>query len=190
MKTSIRTSIFALAALGLLHSVQAATAFETTQALQGITFKVTSPNAPTANSVTVTPVGLEIDNSPITVEADGIVTGAEVGDINADGSPEIYIYIVEPTGDQRATLVAFSANRKKSLSQISLPALEDDAKNAKGYRGRDEFAVVEGIIARRFPLFPEDRSKTEPTGKMRQIQYKLVAGEASWMLRIDQVVEF
>ena len=190
MKTSMKTSFLALAALFLLHSVQAATAFETTQTLQGITFKVTSPNAPTANLVTITPVGLEIDNSPITVETGGIVTGAEVGDINADGSPEIYIYIVEPTGDQRATLVAFSANRKKSLSQIYLPALEDDAKNAKGYRGRDEFAVVEGIIARRFPLFPEDRSKTEPTGKMRQIQYKLVAGEAGWLLKPDKVIEF
>jgi hypothetical protein len=186
----MKTSIFALAALGLLHSAQAATAFETTQALQGITLKVTSPNAPTANSVTITPVGLEIDNSPITVEAGGIVTGAEVGDINADGSPEIYIYIAEPTGDRRGALIAFSANRKKSLSQISLPALEDDAKNAKGYRGRDEFAVVEGIIARRFPLFPEDRSKTEPTGKMRQIQYKLVTGEAGWLLKPDKVIEF
>lgn len=190
MKTSMKTSIFALAALGLLHSVQAATAFETTQTLQGITFKVTSPNAPTANSVTVTPVGLAIDNSPITVEAGGVVTGAEVGDINADGSPEIYVYTIEPGDDRRGALIAFSANRKKSLSQIYLPALKDDAKNARGYRGRDEFAVVEGIIARRFPLFPEDRSKTEPTGKMRQIQYKLVAGEAGWRLKPDKVIEF
>ena len=132
MKTSMKTSIFALATLFLLPSVQAATAFETTQALQGITFKVTSPNAPTANSVTITPGGLKNDNSPITVEAGGIVTGVEVGDINADGSPEIYIYIAEPTGDKRANLIAFSANRKKSLSPIYLPALEDDAKNAKG----------------------------------------------------------
>ena len=190
MKMSMKTSLFAIAALFLFPSVQAATAFETTQTLQGVTFKVTSPNAPTANSVTVTPSGLKIDNSSITVETSGIVIGTEAGDINADGSPEIYIYSVEPAGDKRATLVAFSANRKKSLSQIYLPALEDDDKNAKGYRGRDEFAVVEGIIARRFPIFPEDRSKTEPTGKMRQIQYKLVAGEAGWRLKPDKVIEF
>lgn len=186
----MKTSFLTLAALFLFPSVQAAIAFETTQTLQGITFTVTSLNAPTANSVTVIPAGLEIDNSPITIQADGVVTGAEVGDINADGSPEIYIYSVEPTGEQRATLIAFSANRKKSLSPIHLPALEDDAKSAKGYRGRDEFAVVEGIIARRFPIFPEDRSKMEPTGKMRQIQYKLIAGEAGWRLRPDKIIEF
>lgn len=186
----MKTSCLGLAALFLFPSAQAATAFETTQTLQGIRFKVTSPNAPTANSVTITPTGLLIDNSPIRVETSGIVTGAEVGDLNTDGSPEIYVYMIEPGNDRRGALIAFSANRKKSLSQIHLPALEDDPKNARGYRGQDEFAVVEGIIARRFPLFPEDRSKTEPTGKMRQIQYKLVAGEASWLLRIDQVVEF
>lgn len=140
--------------------------------------------------VKIAPAGLAIDNSPIKQEIDGVVTGAEVADINADGSPEIYVYVTAPGAGKRMSLVAYSANKKKSLSQIYIPALEDDAKNAKGYRGQDEFAVVEGIIARRFPLFPEDRSKTEPTGKMRQIQYKLVAGEASWMLRIDQVVEF
>ncbi|MCU0836583.1 MAG: hypothetical protein MUC77_19445 [Chromatiaceae bacterium] len=190
MKTSITTSILALAAVLLPPAAQASTAFETTEALQGIAFKVTSPNTPTANAVTITPAGLEIDNSPIAVETTGIVTGAEVGDINADGSPEIYVHAVEPGEDRRAVLIAFSANRKKSLSQIYLPPLEDDAANAKGYRGRDEFAVVEGIIARRFPIYPEDATRTEPTGKMRQIQYRLVPGEAGWVLKVDRVVEF
>jgi hypothetical protein len=168
----------------------ASVSFDETLSLQGIAFHVTSANAAHGNVVKITPAGLAIDNSPIKQEIDGVVTGAEVADINADGSPEIYVYVTAPGAGKRMSLVAYSANKKKSLSQIDLPALEDDAKNAKGYRGQDEFAVVEGIIARRFPLFPEDRSKTEPTGKMRQIQYKLVAGEASWMLRIDQVVEF
>jgi hypothetical protein len=168
----------------------ASVSFDETLSLQGIAFHVTSANAAHGNVVKIAPAGLAIDNSPIKQEIDGVVTGAEVADINADGSPEIYVYVTAPGAGKRMSLVAYSANKKKSLSQIYLPALEDDAKNAKGYRGQDEFAVVEGIIARRFPLFPEDRSKMEPTGKMRQIQYKLVAGEASWMLRIDQVVEF
>jgi hypothetical protein len=140
--------------------------------------------------VTIVPSGLAIDNSPVEVETSGMVTGAEVADIDADGSPEIYIYVAEPGAEKRASLIAFSANKTKSLSQIFLPALEDDAKNAKGYRGHDEFAVVEGIVARRFPIYPDDKTQTEPTGKLRQIQYKLVPGEASWVLKIDRVVEF
>lgn len=169
---------------------EASVAFEKTETLHGITFKITSPNTTPANSVTITPTGLEKDNSPITVETNGLVTGAEAGDINSDGSPEIYIYTARPDGDKRGSLIACSANKRKSLSQISLPALEDDAKNAKGYRGRDEFAVVETIVARRFPLFSEDPVDPKPTGKMRQLQYKLVAGEAGWHLKLDRVVEF
>jgi hypothetical protein len=164
--------------------------FDETLSLLGISFHVTSVSTATGHSVVIQPSGLTIDNSQVVWPAPGTIVRAEVADINADGSPEIYVYTVEPGDDRRAALIAFSANNKKSLSQIALPALEDDPENAKGYRGGDEFAVVEGIVARRFPIFPEDKTRAEPTGKMRQIQYKLVPGEASWMLKIDRVVEF
>ncbi len=58
-----------------------------------------------------------------------------------------------------------------------------------GYRDGDEFAVVEGIPGRRFPVDPDDQSGSEPTGKMRQMQLKLHAGEAGWQLQADKVVE-
>jgi hypothetical protein len=161
--------------------------FEKGETLQGITFKVTSPNTPSGNSATLTPSGLEADNQPITAPVNGIITRIEVADINVDGSPEIYIYGFDGTSQ---TVLAYGANKKKSLSQIFLPELKDDAKNAKGYRGRDEFAVVEGILARRFPIFPEDAAESKPTSKIRQLQYKLHAGEAGWMLKVDKVVEF
>jgi len=154
--------------------------FEQTLTLQGITFKVTSPNNPEKNQVTITPSGLENDNTPITMDAAGPVKGAETGDLNADGSPEIYVY----AGD---SLIAYSANKKKSLSQITLPEL---GENAKGHLGGDEFSVLEGVLGRRFPIYPEDKTKSEPTGKIRQIQYKLAAGEAGWLLKVDKVMEF
>jgi len=163
-----------------------AAAFEATQSLQGITFKVTS----TGDTVTITPSGLGKDNSPVNAEVQGRVKRAEVADINADGSPEIYVFAAETGGDLRGSLIAYSANNKNSLSRIHLPPLEDDAKNARGYRGRDEFAVVENILARRFPIYPDDAAKTGPTGKLRQLQYKLHTGEAGWVLKLDRVVEF
>lgn len=154
--------------------------FNQTLSLQGIMFKVTSPNSSSGNKITITPSGLESDNTPITVEAAGLVKGAETGDLNADGSPEIYIY----AGD---SIIAYAANKKKSLSQITLPEL---GENSKGYRGGDAFSVLEGVLGRRFPIYPEDREKSEPTGKLRQIQYKLAAGEAGWLLKVDKVTEF
>ena len=56
--------------------------------------------------------------------------------------------------------------------------------------GHDEFAVVENILARRFPVYAESDTNANPTGAMRQLQYKLTPGEASWILVLDKSVEF
>jgi len=155
--------------------------------LQGIEFKVTSPNAKTGNTVTVTPKGLSGDSKPIQTEIRGTVTSVEVGDLNADGAPEIYIYIAAPN---RGELLAFGSNKNKSISFISLPDLKEESTKSSEYRGGDEFAVLENALGRRFPLFSKDPAETKPTGKTRQIQYKLVAGESSWHLKQDQVIDF
>jgi hypothetical protein len=158
--------------------------FDKKESLEGISFQVFSPNRKTGNSLTVTPSGLENDNRPITLDIPGIVTNCEIADINVDASPELYVYVFNGSG---TSLYAWSPNKKKSLSQITLAEL---GESAKGYRGGDEYSVVEGIIARRFPIYPNDPAEAKPTGKTRQIQYKLHAGEAGWLLKADKVIEF
>lgn len=162
-------------------------AFTQTDKLHGISFTVTSPNKPSGNVVTVTPAGLEKDNAPITVEVKGLITRIEVADTNADGSPELYVYGFDGSSQ---ILLAWSANRKKSLSSITLPELKDDPKHSKGWRGKDEFAVVETTLSRRFPIYPDDKPGSKPTGKLRQLQYKLHAGEAGWILKLDKATDF
>ena len=63
-------------------------------------------------------------------------------------------------------------------------------ETVKGYMGHDEFAVVEGIVAQRFPIYKDGDTNAQPSGKMRQLQYKLEPGEASWQLRLDRVVDY
>jgi hypothetical protein len=135
----------------------------------------------------IIPAGLKIDNSPIERDIEGAVTGADIGDINVDGSPEIYIYI---KGKGKGSLIAYSVNNKKSLSEIYLPPITDDPKLTKGYRGHDEFMMVEGIVAQRFPIYKDNDTDAKPTGGWRQLQYKLTQGEASWVLKFDKVLEF
>jgi hypothetical protein len=171
-------------------SAPAAGGFNKSVALQGISFRVQCPNQGSVNKVTITPSGLQNDNSPVTREVDGSVTGAEIADLNGDGSPEIYVYVTSAGSGSYGSLVAFAANNRKSLSEIYLPGVEDDPKNGKGYMGHDRFAVGEGTLIRRFPLYNPGDSNAGPTGKNRQLQYKLVAGEAGWKLRLDRVVEF
>jgi hypothetical protein len=158
--------------------------------LQGITFHVTSPNTATGNTVKITPAGLKAVNKPISHAVNGMVIGAEVADLNVDQSPEIYVYVREPGPQAKASLVAYSANNKKSLSEIYLPPLTDNKETGAGYNGHDEMMVIENTFARRYPIFGKDGDSSTRTGKTRQLQYKLVPGEAGWILKLDKMIEY
>lgn len=87
-------------------------------------------------------------------------------------------------------MIAYSVNKKKSLSEIYLPPFTDDPKLAKGFRGGSEIALVENVVAQRFSIYKDGDSDGKPTGGTSQLQYKLKQGEASWTLKLDKVLEF
>jgi hypothetical protein len=59
-----------------------------------------------------------------------------------------------------------------------------------GYHGHDEMAVVESTFVRRFPIYGQGGDSSSATGKTRQLQYKLAAGEAGWVLKFDKMMEY
>jgi hypothetical protein len=167
--------------------VPGAASFAQVLELQGVTFNVVSPNAATPNAVTVSTTGLEIDNSAWSQDVNGIVTGADVADLNVDGSPEVYVYVRSAGAEAKGSVVAYVANNRKSLSMAFMAPLSDTPGATDGYRGQDEFAVLEGVLGRRFPIHDESGA---PTGGIRQLQYTLNAGEAGWLLKVDRILEF
>lgn len=158
--------------------------------LQEVTFQVESPNEGSINQVTVRAETPEGELGPMEVEADGTVTNVEVEDLNADGYPEIYVYVNSAGSGSYGSLIAYASNRNRSLSEIYLPSLEDDPEASKGYMGHDTFAVGEGALIRRFPVYREGDTNAEPSGGTRQVQYRLEAGEAGWRLVPYNVVNF
>jgi hypothetical protein len=165
----------------------AAAGFDRRLELQGVGFRVTTSTDDTGKVLLrVNPDRLEIDNSAAEQAIEGSVTGAEVADLNADGSPELYVYLREPGDAARGRLLAWSTNKGKSMSEVFMPQLARDDPKLDGYHGHDEFAVVEGTLVRRFPVSsPEAKER-----KWRQLQYKLEAGEAGWLLRLDRAVDY
>ena len=164
--------------------------FDQTLSLQGVSFRVSSANQGSVNELKIAPKGLSIDNSAIVRSIDGQVTGAEAADLNGDGSPELYVYIRSAGSGSYGSLVAYSANARKSLSEIYLPPITEDAAAARGYMGHDDFATVESTLVRRFPVYRDGDRNAAPTGGVRQLQYKLLPGEASWVLKVERVVEY
>ncbi|MFZ0712262.1 MAG: hypothetical protein WAM53_19635 [Terrimicrobiaceae bacterium] len=189
----ITTSICALylsAAVVFAAEKEATKPYKETLSLLGVTFRVKSAGMDGQQELIIIPNGLEIDNSTIKKPIKGLVTKAEVADLNADGSPEIYVYITLSGKDNRGEVVALSANKKKSLSEIHIPELTAGDPKLHGYRGHDEFAVVENVLVRRFPIYKDGDSDAKPTGGTRQFQYKLTPGEAGWILRLDKTVDY
>jgi len=179
--------IAALAVSALNHAW--AEPFHAELVLLDVTFQVASPNEGSINPVTVraeTPRGVL---EPLVAEADGSITGVEAGDLNGDGYPEIYVYVNSAGSGSYGSLIAYASNRNKSLSQIYLPPIEEDFTAAQGYMGHDEFALGEGALLRRFPVYREGDTNASPSGGTRQIQYRLEAGEAGWVLRKEQTVD-
>ena len=141
-------------------------------------------------TLTVHPVGLSVQKETLTKNIEGSVTGAETGDLNTDGFPEVLIYLQSDGSGSYGSIIGYSVNNGKSMSLINLPDIMGDEKASAGYMGHDEFRIVESTLVRRFPIYKPGDINVRPTGGTRQIQYKLKEGEAARQLVADKIVEY
>ena len=169
-----------------LEPVEPKTALKKTVSYKSISFDITK----SGDTLTIQPSGFESDNTKVSKTIDGTVTNVEVDDVNADGSPELMIYITSAASGSYGTAIGFSGNNNKSMSEITIPRIVDNPKTNKGYMGHDEFALVEGTLVQRFPIYKEGDTNSKPTGGTRQIQYKLKNGEASKVFAVDKIIEY
>ena len=158
--------------------------------LQNIGFNISSTGEGSIQNLKIQPFGLEIDNSEINNEITGIISNAEIEDLNSDGYPELLIYTVSAGSGSYGNVIGYSVNNGKSISQISFPDIMDNPEASDGYMGHDEFYIIETTLVRRFRTYEDGDINAQPTGKMRQIQYKLKVGENSRQFVIDKIVEY
>lgn len=152
-----------------------------------ISFRVSTQG----DSLMIQPSGLSVSNETLYHDITGYtVVNAEIGDLNIDSYPEVFVYLTSDGSGSYGKLIGYSVNNGKSVSQVYLPEISENSEVNKGYMGHDEIAIVENTFCQRFPVYKEGDSNASPTGGTRQIQYKLVDGESGRMLKIDKVVEF
>lgn len=152
-----------------------------------ISFKVETKG----DSLIIQPSGLSVSNEVLYHDITGYtVINAEIGDLNVDSYPEVFVYLVSDGSGSYGKLIGYSVNNGKSVSQVYLPEISENNEVNKGYMGHDEMAIVENTFCQRFPIYKEGDSNANPTGGTRQIQYKLVDGESGRILKIDKVMDF
>lgn len=165
------------------------TSFKKTLELQGFSFEVETRGEGSLRELTVTPSGLQVSNDPIVMEIDGSVGNAEIEDLNSDGFPELLVYTTSAGSGSYGTVIGFSVLNGKSLSEIYFPDISGVSEAATGYMGHDEFAIVENTLVRRFPIYLEGDPNSSPSGGIRQVEYKLEAGENSPVLAISNITD-
>jgi hypothetical protein len=74
-------------------------------------------------------------------------------------------------------LFSISSKNNESMQPIYFPDITNDITLSKGYRGLDEYKLVEGVLFRQFPIFDADTTIKTPTKKARRIMYRVVTGD-------------
>jgi len=131
------------------------------------------------NNLNIRPIGFKTEAREVNLELKGRVVSAEIDDLNNDGFPDIVIYIIDK--DNKPNVFSISSKNNERLEPIYFPEISNDIEMRKGYRGQDEFKLVEGILFRKFPIFELDTNIKLPTNKVRQIMYRVVAGEQGYL---------
>ncbi|WP_153797914.1 hypothetical protein [Foetidibacter luteolus] len=130
------------------------------------------------NDVSIKPVGFENTVRDVTIPVRGRVNKTEVDDLNADGFPELLLYVYSGEGGAYGTVLAITSEKNQGMRPIYFPDILDDQKLKEGYRGQDHFMLLEGMLIRRFPVFnTSDTANIKPTGVTRGIQYNIVSDE-------------
>ena len=138
------------------------------------------------SKITVTPKGFAEVNEPIQLEESDPFDSALVADINGDGFDELYIITRGVGSGSYANIYGFSSNKDKSVTPIYMRELSDDdfVDIFKGYMGHDTFYVEGNKLLRKYPVYKKDDTNSNPTGGEKTLEYKLIPGEASWILEV------
>jgi hypothetical protein len=154
-----------------------------------VSFQLLATDAGSLNTLTLTSFGLEHDTGPYSIELDGSAYGAQLADLDGNGWPEVYVYVSSAGSGSYGSLVAYAVNNGKSATPIYLPPLNVDALEHAGYQGHDVFHVAESRLIRRYPIYLDGDTNAKASGGTRQVEYRLTAGEAGWVLAVDRITE-
>ncbi|GGA81573.1 hypothetical protein [Puia dinghuensis] len=151
---------------------------DTTMKIGKAGYRVTCRNRSiTENPLLVRPIGMESDAREINSMLKGRLYATQIDDLNADGYPDLLLYIYTDSNAVFGTVYAVISQANKSLVACFLPDVSLDGKINKGYKGHDKFSLLEGTLLQQFPIYNPGDDKDKPTGGTRTLLYQLSRGE-------------
>lgn len=146
-----------------------------------VKFEIYGRTLSSLDTLMIAPSGFEIVNDTTNLPIDGHLTAAFMGDINQDDYTEFYLVATSAGSGSYATLYAYASYRNKSFGPIYYPEL--DTALLIGYMGHDEYVIENNKLLRKFPVYLDGDTNAQPSGGERVIEFELIRGEASFILR-------
>jgi hypothetical protein len=152
---------------------------DTTMKVGKTGFKVNSRNKEIgSNMASIRPIGYESPaNETMNIPVRGRVSYVQVDDLNNDGVADLVMVIYTDSAAKHGTVLVLMSDGTKSILPCTLPDAALDGKINTGYKGSDQFSMMEGTLLQKFPVFkPGD--KDTATGGNRVVQYNFARTEA------------
>jgi hypothetical protein len=134
----------------------------------------TRGNAGMRNLLIITGTKSDTTKLDTTLEKDvkGRLKGMMVGDLNGNGRPEIYLFMLSEGSGEYGKIYAYEVNREgDKVIKISTNAIDTMERDA--YRGRDTFYIRDQHLVRAFPVYKEGAPDALTTEKRGIIIYNL-----------------
>lgn len=149
--------------------------FDSTVKVGRIGYHVATNNKnPDLNDVAIKLSGFEKEARGMDFYTRGRVTGISIDDLNTDGFYDLVIFVYGGLSGEFGSVYVLMSQENKSLIPVILPDPMLDGKINQGYKGYDEFTMLDGTILRKFPLYKSGDEKGKPTGGSRVVQYQIV----------------
>jgi hypothetical protein len=130
------------------------------------------------NELDVRPVGFDNEARPVSFMLRGRVAKAEIDDLNGDGYPDLVLYAYSDSNAIFGAVYAFISQANKSITGCALPDPMMDGKINEGYKGHDQFSLMQGFLLEKFPIYKAGDGKDQPTGGTRVILFQLVPNDS------------
>ena len=114
-------------------------------------------------------------------------------DLDNNGFDELYIVTRSAGSGSYATIYGLASNNDKSATPIYVrPVSEYNTSSPglfEGYMGHNSFEMKNGKLLNTFPVYKEGDTNARPSGGKRSIEYRLLAGEAGWILEAQRLID-
>ena len=134
-------------------------------------FLVSAPDSGRVRTVAIKAYRGELLLTNFTVRVDGAVSGADIGDLDGNRFPELYLFSTSDGSGSFGRVYAWQF-MPEHKADIALPP-NWLPEPTQGYMGHDSLWVDDNVLCRRYPIYQAGDANATSSGGYRMIRYQL-----------------